>query len=226
LASIDEANAPTTFGQQFPAMKAIVLVGVMALVALTIFAVLSNMQRQSTDKLAQEDASGFFHEKKQEAAAARDLSREAFNQPNPVERPPGESGPSWVDRLESLVGERVRAIKSLAHQAGHQPRLASPGVYFTLVYLSVRTRSGITGLGAGTQVACVKDEGPVLLVKAGNVEFEVKRQYVTNDLDVADMAARNDAEAQQALAAYMAQRQQEAIEHREDASEMQPSGQQ
>jgi hypothetical protein len=224
LASIDEANAPTTFGQQFPAMKAIVLVGVMALVALAIFAVLSNIQRQSTDKLAQEDASGFFHEKKQEAAAARDLSREAFDQPNPVERPPGESGPSWVDRLESLVGERVRAIKRVGHR--HQPRVAPPGVYFTLAYLSVRTRSGITGLAAGTQVTCVKDEGPVLLVKAGDLEFEVKRQYVTNDLDVADIAARNDAEAQQALAAYMAQQQQQAIEHRNETSQMQPSDQQ
>ena len=82
-----------------------------------------------------------------------------------------------------------------------------PGVYFTLTYFSVRNPSGITGLEAGSRVICVKDEGPVLLVKAGNVEFEAKRQYLTNDLDVADLAVRNDAEAQQAVASYIAKQQ-------------------
>jgi len=71
----------------------------------------------------------------------------------------------------------------------------------------VRNPSGITGLEAGSRVICVKDEGPVLLVKAGNVEFEAKRQYLTNDLDVADLAVRNDAEAQQAIASYIAKQQ-------------------
>ena len=100
----------------------------------------------------------------------------------------------------------------------------SPGIYFTLTYLSVRNPSGITGLEAGTRVVCVKDEGSVLLVKAGNLEFEAKRQYLTNDLDVADLAVRNDAEAQQTVASYIAQ-QQQAIDLRDDKRKMQPSGQ-
>ena len=65
----------------------------------------------------------------------------------------------------------------------------------------------------------------MVLVKFGNVEFDVKRQYLTNDLDVADIAARNDAEAQQAVAAYMAEQQQE-IEDQDDRSNMQPSQEQ
>jgi hypothetical protein len=63
----------------------------------------------------------------------------------------------------------------------------------------------------------------VLLVRAGNLEFEAKRQYLTDDLDVADLAVRNDAEAQQAVASYIAQ-QQQAIDQREDKRKMQASG--
>jgi hypothetical protein len=74
-------------------------------------------------------------------------------------------------------------------------RLAPPGVYFTLTHLSARSASGITGVEPGTRVVCVKDEGPVLLVKVDNLEFEAKRQYLTNNLDVANLAIRNDAEA-------------------------------
>lgn len=114
------------------------------------------------------------------------------------------SGASWEDRLQNIIHDCVRAIK----RVGHRKRPAPPGVYFTLRYLSVRNPSGITGVEPGTRVVCVKDEGPVLLVKAGNLEFEAKWQYLTNDLDVADLAVRNDAEAQQAVASYIAQQQQ------------------
>src|SRR5262245_37439770 len=52
-------------------MKAIVSIGVIVFVAFGIFAVLSVMQRESTNKLIQEDASGFFQEKRREAEIAR-----------------------------------------------------------------------------------------------------------------------------------------------------------
>ena len=80
------------------------------------------------------------------------------------------------------------------------PRRAPPGVYFTLIHLPVRSGSALTGVEPGTRVVCVKEEGAVLLVKVENLEFEAKRQYLTNDLDVVDLAVRNDAEAQQAVA--------------------------
>jgi hypothetical protein len=104
------------------------------------------------------------------------------------------------------------------------PRLAPPGVYFTLTYLSARSASGIAGFEPGTRVVCVKDEGPVFLVKVDNLEFEAKRQYLTNDLDVADLAVRNDAEAQQAVASYIA-KQQQAIDQRDGRRKIQASGQ-
>jgi hypothetical protein len=144
--------------------------------------------------------------------------------PNPLKHPTGVSRPSWVDRLQKRIEDYERAIKNLPTSLGFRTRLAPPDVYFTLTYLSVRKPSGITGFEVGTQVVCVKDEGPVLLVKAGNLEFEVKRQYLTNDLDVADLALRNDAEAQQTIASYIA-KQQQAIDQRGHRRKMQPSGQ-
>jgi hypothetical protein len=104
-----------------------------------------------------------------------------------------------------------------------RPRLAPPGVYFTLIHLPVRSGSGLTGVEPGTRVVCVKDEGQVLVVKVDNLEFEAKRRYLTNDLDIADIAVRNDAEAQQAVASYIAQ-QQQAIDQREARQKMQASG--
>jgi hypothetical protein len=140
--------------------------------------------------------------------------------PTPMEQATDVSGSSWEDGLGKRVHDWIRAIKRSVHRSRH----ASPGVYFTLTYISVRNPSGITGVSAGTQVACVKDEGPVLLVKAANLEFEAKREYLTDDLDVADLALRNDAEAQQEVASYIA-RQQQAIDQRNDKRKMHPSGQ-
>jgi len=87
----------------------------------------------------------------------------------------------------------------------------------------VRSGFGLAGVEPGTRVVCVRDEGAVLLVQVENLEFEAKRQYLTNDLDVADLAVRNDAEAQEAVASYIAQ-QQQAIDEREARRKMQASG--
>jgi hypothetical protein len=192
-------------------MKAIVLGGVIAVVAIAIFAALSIMQRQETDKLVQADASRFFHEKQQEKAVAGEATGDAFNR---IVKPPTRvSGPSWVNRLQNAIEDGSRHIKNLPTILARltHPHHAPPGVYFTLTYISVRNPSGITGVNAGTQVVCVKDEGPVLLVKAGNLEFEAQRQYLTNDLDIADLTTRGDAEAEQTVALYIAQ-QKKAID--------------
>jgi len=215
-------KAADTLWQQIAAMKTIVPIGVIVLVAFGIFAVLSLMQRESTNKLIQADASGFFQEKKQEAELAR------RSNPEPISQRPVVSGPSWLDPIQNAIEDCWRAIKSIGHrnrpQPPPQPRLAPPGVYFTLTYLSVRNRSGITNLYPGTRVICVKDEGPVLLVKEGKIEFEAERQYFTNDLAVAGLAVKNDAEAQQQVASYIAQ-QQQAIEQRDDKRKTPPLGQ-
>jgi hypothetical protein len=198
----------------------------------------------------QGEGSGSFYEEKKRRADAQAFAREAFNDtPPPLQRetfnntpPPIQSedfmreaankspvpvndatsvsGSSWEDQLGKRIDHWVRVIKSI----GHRTRGAATDVYFTLTYISVRNPSGITGVSAGTRVVCVKDEGPVLLVKAGNLEFEVRRQYLTDDLDVARLAVRDDAEAQQEVASIIA-KQERAIDQQGDKRKLQPSGQ-
>ena len=125
-----------------------------------------------------------------------------------------------MKRIVLIGGIALAALGIYALFIRPHPRLAPPGVYFTLTYISVRSGSAITGVEPGTRVVCVKDEGPVLLVREDKLEFEAKRQYLTNNLDVADLAVRNDAEAQQAVASYIAQ-QQQAIDQRNDKNKVQ-----
>ena len=200
---------------------------VMGLILIPAFAIVWCFQIWSAGQwkteLVQAEADGSFYENRRMIAKAKANVREAFNESSiPVNDATGVSGSSWEDPPQNVIDSWVRAIKSFVHS--HRPRPAPPGVYFTLTYLSVRNPSGITGLEAGSRVICVKDEGPVLLVKAGNVEFEAKRQYLTNDLNIADLAVRNDEEAQQAVASYIA-RQQQAIDQRDNRRKMQRSGQ-
>ena len=63
---------------------------------------------------------------------------------------------------------------------------------------------------AGTRVRLVEDKGETIVVTDGTVKIEVPADILTNDLDIATFAARQDAQAQQALATYLAN--QEAID--------------
>jgi hypothetical protein len=186
------------------------------LVTVSILAVLFIAQRQAMDKAIQNEGNGIFDQKKRDTAAVRAAAAEMFGHSNALDRgaygkTTGVSGPARKNPLEEVIEYCVRAIKTPPTSVGHRtrplPRLAAPGIYFTLLYLSVASPSGITGLSAGTLVACVKDNGGVLLVTTGTLEFEAKRQYLTNDLDVADLASGNDAQAQQAVASSIAQQQ-------------------
>jgi len=199
-------------------MKPIHLIGLILIPAFGIvwcFQIWSAGQWKPT---LQGDGTGNFYEQKARRAGAHAFVREAFgDSPTPINQATDLSGSSWEDRFGKIIGEWVSAIKSIGHRTGGAPT----SVYFTLTYISVRTPSGITGLEAGTQVVCLKDEGSVFLVKAGDLEFEAKRQYLTNDLGVAGLAVRNDVEAQQAVALYIA-KQQQVIDHRDEKRKVQP----
>jgi hypothetical protein len=198
-------------------MKPIHLIGLILIPAFGIvwcFQIWSAGQWKTT---LQGEGSGNFYEQRARRAGAQAFVREAFgDSPTPVDQPTGVSGSSWEAKyvIDSWVGAIKRVVSS------HRPRPAPPGVYFTLKYLSVRKPYGITGLSAGTRVVCIKDEGQVLRVKAGNLEFDAERQYLTNDLNVADLAVRDDAEAQQAVESYIA-KQQQVIDQRDNRRKMQ-----
>ena len=204
-------------------MKPIYALGI-TLATVTVFGMIWYLQIGSAggwDPALQREGDGSFYDSKRTNAnvdaSAGEASKDGLV---PVNNAKDPAGYLWGTRLRKLIHDGVGAFK----RVGHPHRVAPAGVFFTLRYISVRNPYGITGVEAGTRVVCVKDEGPSLFVKAGDLEFEAKRQYLTNDLDVADLAVRNDGEAQQAVESYIAQ-QQQATDQRSDKWKMQASRQ-
>src|SRR5205814_735017 len=156
------------------------------------FAVLINVQNQSTDQALQGEGNGRFHDYKRRITATNAATAEVFGNPDPVNHQAygettGVSGSPWTDRLRNVIEDGVRAIKNLPAIVGHRPapprRLAPPGVYFTLRYFSVHSPHGVRGILPGTKVVRVRDVGPSMLrVSAGETEFDAKAQDLTNDL--------------------------------------------
>ncbi len=74
-----------------------------------------------------------------------------------------------------------------------QKRLAPPAVFYVLERLSTETPSGIHAVVPGDQVKLLKRLGNgSMKVIAGEVEFIVRENQVTNDLDVARAAELKD----------------------------------
>jgi hypothetical protein len=158
-------------------MKAIVPIGVIVLVAFGIFAVLSVMQREATNKLIQDDASGFFQEKRQEAEIARNGDSAPLFQRTVV------SGPSWLDPLQNAIEDCWVAIKRLSTSFGNRvrphkqtpARLVPPtafpeGRFVTLLSpVSVQTTSKKTiTLSAGSHFALLAVENDQAVIRYYN----------------------------------------------------------
>jgi hypothetical protein len=79
--------------------------------------------------------------------------------------------------------------------------LASPApsaVYFLTQWVSVKTQDSIRGYPPGTRLTVVGNLGDHLKVKAGDVEFEVKTDQVTNDPQIATQALQREVRQRQA----------------------------
>ena len=74
--------------------------------------------------------------------------------------------------------------------------LASPAVYFLTQWASVKTHDSIRGYPPGTRLTIIGNFGDHLKVKAGEVEFEVKADQVTNDPQIATQAVKRDVRQQ------------------------------
>jgi len=72
--------------------------------------------------------------------------------------------------------------------------------------LTVKSKSGVIGFAPGTLVKLIKDQGETLLVQSEDTKFEVRGDQLTNDLDLAHLLGRQDAQSQQALAQAMQER--------------------
>ena len=67
---------------------------------------------------------------------------------------------------------------------------APPAVYFLTQWASVKTPDSIRGYPPGTRLTIIGNFGDHLKVKAGEVEFEVKADQVTNDPQIATQAVK------------------------------------
>lgn len=77
---------------------------------------------------------------------------------------------------------------------------ATPAVYFLTRYASIPIRGGIRGLPPGTAVTLVEERPDSLRVKVENLQFDVRKEQVTKDAQVASRLSQTDARAQQQLA--------------------------
>ena len=88
-----------------------------------------------------------------------------------------------------------------------QHRLAPEGTFYLMERVVVKTDSGVTGFAPGTRVKLIEDRGETLFVKNDdNIRFEAPSDKVTNDLDLAALAAKQDAQSQRLLAQDMEER--------------------
>jgi hypothetical protein len=77
---------------------------------------------------------------------------------------------------------------------------APPAVYFLTQWASVKTHDSIRGYPPGTRLTVIGNFGDHLRVKAGEVEFEVKTDQVTNDPRIATQAVKRDVRQQGEIA--------------------------
>jgi len=87
--------------------------------------------------------------------------------------------------------------------------------YFLMQYVSVPIPGGIRGLAPGTPVMVVTDLGNRLKVKADELEFEVRKDQVTHDPQIAARASQGDARLQQKLLDAAAAQQQQLFQQRQ-----------
>jgi len=93
-----------------------------------------------------------------------------------------------------------------ASAAPQQLRLAPAGVLYPIEYVSSTTKDGVIGFLPGKSLRVVEDKGDTIVVSDGKNKGEVSADKLTNDLDIAALAAQQDAEGQQVLTGYLKNR--------------------
>ena len=92
------------------------------------------------------------------------------------------------------------------------PSLAYSEPSFLVQYVSVQIPGGIRGLAPGTRITIMGDLGDWVRVKADDLEFEVKKDQVTHDPQMAMRASQVDTRMQQKLAESVTIQQQRIVE--------------
>jgi hypothetical protein len=90
---------------------------------------------------------------------------------------------------------------------------APPAVYFLTQWASAKTHDSIRGYPPGTRLTLIGNFGDHLKVKAGEVEFEVKADQVTNDPQIATQAVKRGVRQQGEVAqADQSKRQEDKLQ--------------
>ena len=123
----------------------------------------------------------------------------------PAANPVSAESPAVTATLSSApVASPVLAESPAVAAPSEYHRLAQPGVLYLLEYVSSKSDTGVIGFAPGTRLRLVEDKGDTIVVSDGRTKFEVAEDKLTNDLDIAALAANQDAEGQQQLADYLA----------------------
>jgi hypothetical protein len=129
--------------------------------------------------------------------------------PSAATRPTPSKGPAAQQREARPTPARSIVTK--------QPRLAPEGTYFLLQRTSLKIDSGIVGFVPGTKVTMIDQRDLMTTVSDGQYQFTVPSSQLTNDLDIAESAAKSDYAAQTQIAESIGKSVREYKQQQRDA---------
>jgi hypothetical protein len=139
----------------------------------------------------------------------------------PTQRSPTPTKPTAASRPTSAKGPAARqgATKPTPARSvlAKQPRLAPEGTYFLLQRTSLKIDSGIVGFAPGTKVTMIDQRDSMSTVSDGQYQFMVSSSQLTNDLDIAESAAKSDYAAQAQIAESIGKSVREYQQQQRDA---------
>lgn len=123
--------------------------------------------------------------------------------------PAVKTDPTTVPAPERPKGEPDASNVAVQPQISAPPmkRLAPDGVFYAVQAFSITTDAGVRGIRAGTPVKLVKDGGAMLRVSDGGQEFDARREWLTNDLDIAAKASGQQLSQQAAITEWQQKQQ-------------------
>jgi len=129
--------------------------------------------------------------------------------PSAGARPTPSKGPAAQQREARPTPARSIVTK--------QPRLAPEGTYFLRQRTSLKIDSGVVGFAPGTKFTMIDQRDSMTTVSDGQYQFTVPSSQLTNDLDIAESAAKSDYAAQTQIAESIGKSVREYKQQQRDA---------
>jgi hypothetical protein len=133
------------------------------------------------------------------------ISRSHFQEPTTASAP--IAAQQATTATAPVAAQQPPSATATSSPTVQQLRLAPPGVLYPIEYVSSKTKDGVIAFLPGRPLRVVEDKGDTIVVSDGKKKGEVSAEELTNDLDIAALAAQQDAEGQQVLGDYLKNRQ-------------------